>query len=293
MEMAQSCFKLYSRHYQYNAHFMPDFIRISIEHRLVRFLFIALLFLGACGLVESENEEETECYLSRIQFNPFDSLNFRTISGGRIYSLTQELTIDDETSITASFQFTYQQESIRVVDQLNPHPINPYMAITRDDEDRPVEVIRYFNSIGVILTHEITYPEKNKIRVDLTREASTGNVLYIGYSDYILDDDGNVVRNQQFRADSEEPSGFSPILDRFYTYDDNPNPQDDLYLPFFANVNFPDLTFFSANNVLSYTEDGQTFTFEYDYGPNGEVVRQTRPTGNEILFGYANCSDFE
>lgn len=242
--------------------------------------------------MEPHNEEQTECYLSRIQFNEFDSLNFRTISGGRVYSLTQESTVDGETSITALFQFSYQQESIRVVDQMDPHPVNPYMAITLED-DRPVEVVRYFNSIGVVLTHEISYPEMNRIRVDLTREASTGDVLYIGYADYRLDDNGNVVRLQQFRADEDNPSEFTPMLDRFYTYDDNPNPQDDLYLPFFANVNFPTLTFFSSNNILSYTENGQTFKFDYAYGPNREVVRQTRPAGNEILFGYANCSDLE
>lgn len=240
--------------------------------------------------MEPHDEEPTECYLSRIQFNQYDSLNFRTISGGRVYSLTQELIVDDETSITASFQFSYQQESIRVVDQMNPHPVNPYMAITLED-DRPVEVIRYFNSIGVLLIHDISYPEENRIRVDLTREASTGNVLYVGYADYRLDDDGNVVRLQQFRADDDEPTQFTTILDRFYTYDENPNPQDNLYLPFFANVNFPTLTFFSNNNILSYTENGQTFNFEYEYGPDGEIIRQTRPEGNQILFGYANCTD--
>lgn len=269
---------------------MPRFYRFL---SFILLLLTSLLVFSSCNLLESDNQEETECYLSRIQFNPFDSLNFRTISGGRVYSLTQELTVDGETDITASFQFSYQQESIRIVDQLNPHPVNPYMQVTLDEDDRPVEVIRYFNSIGVVLIHEITYPEENKIRVDLTREASTGNVLYIGYSDYNLDTNGNVVRLQQFRADEDNPSEFSIILDRFYTYDDNPNPQDDLYLPFFSSVNFPDLTFFSSNNVLSYTENGQTFQFNYDYGPVGEVIRQTRPAGNEILFGYANCSDFE
>ena len=256
------------------------------------FLLIFLLFLSGCGILESENEEGTECYLSKIQFNQFDSLNFRTISGGKVYSLTQELTIDGESDITASFKFFYQQETIRIVDQLNPHPVNPYMAITLEG-DRPTEVIRYFNSVGVVLIHEISYPQENRVRVDLTREASTGDVLYIGYSDYNFDDNGNVTRVQQFRANDDNPSEFTTILDRFYTYDDKPNPQNELYLPFFANVNFPTLTFFSTNNILSYTEGGQTFNFDYDYGPDGEVIRQTRPAGNEILFGYANCSDFE
>lgn len=272
---------------------MTSNIKYSVEPKSFRFFLIFLMLLGACNLTESKSDEDTECFLSKIQFNPFDSLNFRTISGGRVYSLTQELTVDDETSITASFQFSYQQNSIRIVDQLNPHPVNPYMEITLDGDDRPIEVIRYFNSIAVTLTHDISYPEQNRIRVDLTREASTGDMLYVGFSNYVLDDAGNVVRNQQFRANEDNPSEFFSILDRSYTYDDRPNPQDDLYLPFFANVNFPTLTFFSANNIVSYTEDGQTFSFDYDYGPNGEVVRQTRPTGNDILFGYANCSDFE
>lgn len=271
---------------------MPYLFSRPSDRIPVFWLLIPLFMLVGCNLLESENEEETQCYLSKIQFNPFDSLNFRTISGGQVYSLTQELTIDGETSVTASFHFTYRQGSIRVVDRLNPHPVNPYMAIALE-EDRPVKVLRYFNSVGVLLIHEISYPEENRIRIDLTREASTGNVLYIGYSDYRLDDNGNVVRLQQFRANDDDPSQFISLLNRFYTYDDNPNPQKSLFLPFFSNVNFPTLTFFSNNNILSYTEDGQTFTFDYEYGPDGEIVRQIRPAGNEILFGYANCTELE
>lgn len=271
---------------------MPRFCYSIFSSKVVLLLLTSLLVLNSCDLLESDNTEETECYLSKIQFNQFDSLNFRTISGGRVYSLTQELTVDGETSVTASFQFNYRAGSIRVVDQMNFHPINPFMQVTLENE-RPVEVIRYFNSVAVELIHEISYPEENKVRVDLTRKASTGDVLYVGYSDYIFDNEGNVVRLQQYRANDENPSEFITILDRFYTYDENPNPQNGLYLPFFTNVDFPNLTFFSQNNVLSYTEDGQTFQFEYAYGPDGEVIRQTRPAGNDILFGYANCSDFE
>lgn len=270
---------------------MPYFTSFQKNYIRVFWPLILLIMLGGCDLIESQNEEGTECYLNKIQFNVFDSLNFRTISGGQVYSLTQELAIDGETSVTASFQFTYRQGSIRIVDRLNPHPVNPYMAITLED-DRPVEVVRYFNSVGVVLTHEITYPEENTIRVDLTREASTGDVLYIGYSEYFKNEKGNVVHQRSFRQ-TDGPTSVVPILDRTYTYDDNPNPQDGLYLPFFANVNFPTLTFFSSNNILSYTEDGQTFNFDYMYGPEDEVTRQTRPEGNQILFGYANCSELE
>lgn len=271
---------------------MPRFFSFLSSPNLV-LLFLSLLFIfSSCDLVNSENEESVECYLSKIQFNQFDSLNFRTISGGRVYSLTQELTVDGESDITASFKYTYRENSIRIVDQLNFHPTNPFMAVTLED-DRPVQVLKYFNSVGVLLIHEITYPEENRIRVDLTREASTGDVLYVGYSVYNLDESGNVVHLQQFRVNDDNPSEFFPLVDRFYTYDDNPNPQKELYLPFFANVDFPTLTFFSSNNILSYTENGQTFNFNYEYGPDGEVVKQTRPAGNNILFGYANCTDFD
>lgn len=271
---------------------MPRFHTTLYPLKILIALISFHFLFNSCGLIESENNEETECYLSKIQFNEFDSLNFRTINGGVVYSLTQELTVDGETSVTASFQFNYSDGSIRIVDQMNLHPTNPYMRVTLENE-RPVEVIRYFNSVAVELIHEISYPEENKIRTDLTRMASTGDVLYIGYAEYTFDNDGNVVRLQQFRANDENPSDFTTILDRFYTYDGNPNPQNGLYLPFFTNVDFPNPIFFSQNNMLSYTEDGQTFQFEYAYGPDGEVIRQTRPAGNDILFGYANCSDFE
>lgn len=271
---------------------MPRFHLFLSRNSHILLILLSLFVLSSCNLVGSESNDETECYLSKIQFNEFNSLNFKTISGGRVYSLNQELTVDGETSTTASFKFTYGKETIDIVDQLSSHPFNPYMSVNLK-EDLPVRVIRYFNSVGVQLIHEISYPEENRIRVDLTREASTGNVLYVGYSNYNLDDDGNVVRQQQFRANDDNPSEFSTILDRFYSYDDKPSPQDNLYLPFFSNVNFPNPEFFSSNNIISYTEDGQTFQFTYDYGPDDEVIRQIRPAGNEILFGYANCTTLE
>lgn len=262
---------------------------MSFFIKIKRLIWLApLLLVSSCSLTGSEKDKAPECILSKIQFDENNSLNFQTISGGRIYTLTQELTVDGETSITTSFQFNYFKDSISVVNQQNPNSLKPYMNVELKN-DQPVEVIRNFNSVGVTLIHDISYPSENRIRVDLTREASTGDVLYVGYSDYELDENGNVVRNQQFRADSDEPSGFFSIMDRSYTYDDNPNPQDGLYLPFFANVSFPDLRFFIANNVQSYTEDGRTFTYQYDYGPNGEVIRQTLPTGVVLLFSYVNC----
>lgn len=252
--------------------------------------FLTAFLLLSCSLVNTDDKEIIPCILSEIKYDAFNSLKFQTISGGRIYNISQLFTEDDEPTIIASFQFNYFEDLISIVDQDNPSANEAFMTI-RLENDRPYQVLRYFQASGVRLFHDITYPETGKIRVDLTREASTGDILYVGYSLYHLNSDGNVVQNERFVASDEEPSGFEKVQDRSFTYDSNPSPQINLFLPFFADTNFPDVKFFSVNNILTISENNQTIQFQYEYGLNNEVVTQTLPTGQSLIFLYANCPD--
>lgn len=264
----------------------PSFIT---NGKFISVLFLSTFFILSCSILESDDEQITNCILEEIRFNEVNSLKFQTISGGRIYQIKQLLTLEDEIRTVASFQFNYFQDSIAVVDQINPST-QPFLSINLENE-KPKQITRFFLTAGVKLIHEITYPENDIIRVDLNREASTGDVLYVGYSLYYLNPNGNIVRNERFRADEDESSGFLKIEDRRYTYDDYPSPQDNLYLPFFADTNFPDVKFFSPNNILSFTEDNQTFEFQYQYDENNNTTSQILPMGQAIEFNYINCPD--
>lgn len=255
------------------------------------FLFLGfplLLFVNSCSLLGSEDEEIINCILEEIRFDEFNSLNFQTLSGGKIYSVTQQFIDEDEVTVTASFQFSYNGDNIIITDQENPDTPLPFMTVEIED-DRPVHVQRNFALAGVQLLYDISYPDDNSIRIDLTRVASTGDVLYIGYSLYHLNGNGNVTRNERFRADEEDPEVLEKIEDRTFTYDDFPSPQKNLYLPFFADTNFPDAKFFSENNILTFTENNQSFQFQYQYGVNNTTVVQTLPSGQSIQFEYVNC----
>lgn len=256
--------------------------------RLLALASIVLITAGSCSIVNTESEEISDCILEEIQFDQFNTLKFQTISGGRIYQIRQELTIEDETKTVASFQFNYFKDSLSVVDQLNGSTVQPFLTVILED-DKPKKITRFFSTAGVRLIHEVSYPESSLIRTDLTRVASTGDTLYVGYSNYHTGTGGNILRNERFRADDDEPSGFIKIEDRIYTYDDNPSPQENLFLPFFSDTNFPDVKFFSPNNILSYTEDGQTFEFSYEYGESNHPVSMTLPFGQSVFFGYVNC----
>ena len=260
---------------------------------LVIFLSLSVLLLGSCSVLESDDESQTQCILEEIQFDPFNSIRFETISGGIVYRVLQEFTPEeDDIRITESYRFNYYPDEIVVTDQMNPVTPYPYMTVElMEDGEQLSRIVRYFASAGVLLFHEFSYPEENLIRIDLTREASTGDILYIGYALYYLNNDGNVSREERFRTDEEESSGFRKVQDRRYQYDNSLSPQDNLLLPFFGGPTFPDVTFFSVNNVLSFTENGQTFDYSYLYNDNNSPVEQLLPTGQAIQFGYVNCLD--
>ncbi len=250
---------------------------------------LAILLILSCTPFHEEPSEA--CILESIQFDQHNTLRILTISGGNVYQVNQEFTFEGETKQVASFQFTYFKDSLIVRDRLYPDPKGtPFLSVRFDDE-RPVRVIKYFAASAVRLIHSISYPESDLIRVDLVRVASTGDILHVGYSNYHLDSGGNVLRNQRFGVDPDDPSRFILYEDRFFTYDEYPSPQRYLYLPFFADTNFPDVKFFSANNILSFEEDGRAYEFDYEYGTERNTLTQILPGGHEIKFGYVNCSD--
>lgn len=250
---------------------------------------LAILLVLSCSPFHEEANEA--CILESIRFDQHNTLRFLTVSGGNIYQVNQEFMFKGETKLVASFQFTYFMDSLIVRDQLYPDPKGtPFLSVKFEDE-KPVRVIKYFAASEVKLIHSISYPEPDLIRVDLVRVASTGDVLHVGYSNYHLDSAGNVLRNQRFGVDPDDPSRFILYEDRFFTYDEYPSPQRYLYLPFFADTNFPDVKFFSANNILSFEEDGSIYSFDYEYGSMRNTLTQTLPGGHEIKFGYVNCSD--
>lgn len=249
---------------------------------------LVLVIAVSCSVNSSESEPDTECILQEIKFDDFNSLKFRTISGGRIFNLTQEFTSNGETEIVESFQFRYAPDSIAIQDQNDPFSIYPFVSVRLENE-RPVQVVKFFSPQGVRLIHDIDYSDPNQIRIDLTRIVSFGDEFYEGYSIYHLDSNGNVIRNERFETILNEPGEFIKFEDRFYIYDNFRNPQQNLYLPFFADRNFPDVKFFSPNNIQSFTENEQLFQFQNIYGDDHNLVSQILPSGQSIRFGYVNC----
>ncbi len=146
------------------------------------FFWIPLLMvIGiSCSVSDSESDRMTECILQEIRFDEFNSLNFKTISGGRIFNLTQEFTFEGETEIVESFLFKYAPDSIAILDQNDPFSTHPFISVRLKDE-KPVHVVKFFSGSGVRLIHEIDYSEPNQIRIDLTRIVSRGILWRLRY----------------------------------------------------------------------------------------------------------------
>lgn len=262
----------------------------SHDNKLVSIILAAVLFAGSCSLVSNEESGAPECFLEEIRYDEFNSLRFVTISGGQFYQVSRLFTVDGQTNIQADYRFSYSPDSLTVQDRTRSFATRPFMAIAYENEE-PKKVARYFYSSGVTLFHDIAYFGEDSIRVDLSRLDSTGDLLYFGYAVYHLSDEGNVIRNVRFRADPSDSTSLSKIEDRTFTYDTYPSPQEDLLIPYFGDAGFPDVPYFSANNILSFSENNQTFEYRYEYGPDENVVTQSVPQGQSLSFSYANCSE--
>lgn len=268
---------------------MPSIV--SGDNYLLLFMATVLLpFAVSCSVVDREDGPTPECFLEEIRYDEFNSLRFQTISGGQFYRISRLFTVDGQTNVQADYRFNYSRDSLTVLDRTLPFSNTPFMAIKYENQE-PKKVARYFYSSGVTLFHDIAYFGDDSIRVDLSRLDSTGDLLYVGYSLYHQDGAGNVIRNERFRADREDSTIVTKTEDRTFTYDRYPSPQQDLLVPFFGNAGFPDVKYFSTNNILTLTEDNQTFEYQYEYGPDENVLTQTVPQGQSLSFSYANCSE--
>jgi YD repeat-containing protein len=268
---------------------MPSFKPGNISI-VITIAAIALLQLASCSVVNNEDAPAPECYLEEIRYDEFNSLRFQTISGGQLYRISRLFTVDGEVNVQADYRFNYSKDTLTVLDRTLPFANTPFMAIAYENEE-PRKVARYFYSSGVTLFHDISYFEEDRIRIDLSRLDSTGDLLYVGYAIYHLNDRGNVIRNERFRADMDDSTLVTKIEDRTFTYDTYPSPQEDLLVPYFGNAGFPDVQYFSANNILTFSENNQTFEYRYEYGPDDNVITQTVPQGQSVSFSYANCSE--
>lgn len=261
-----------------------------LEKSSFALLTAILLFSVSCSLVRNKEDNVPECYLEEIRYDEYNSLRFQTISGGQLYRISRLFTVDGQANVQADYRFSYSKDSLTVLDRTLPFANTPFMAITYENQ-QPRKVARYFYSSGVTLFHDIAYFGEDSIRVDLSRLDSIGDLLYFGYAVYHMNEEGNVIRNVRFRADAEDSTAVTKIEDRVYTYDTYPSPHEDLLIPFFGDAGFPDVQYFSANNILTFSENNQIFEYRYEYGPDDNVLTQRVPQGQSLSFSYANCSE--
>lgn len=245
-----------------------------------------------CAVLVSCNQEEVtpqECILETLQFDPLYRLEFRTLSGGRIYEIKQYFDFEGESKVVASFSFDYFKDSLAVRDRINASNYKyPFLTATYAD-DRLKQVVKYFPQSEIRLIHDLSYPASDQIKVDLTRVASNGDRLYAAYGLYDLNQNGNVVRVQRFGIDESNRERMVLYDEIVYTYDDYLSPVDNLFLPFFTETNVPDARFFSKNNIVSEIINGVEQSYSYEYGANRSISTQTPPNGPSVYFEFVNC----
>lgn len=261
---------------------------LFVKKLLLNTLLIGLLVSAGCTV--NNDVSTNSCILSEIQFSETSSLKFITVSGGQTYQIKQEFYREDEVLTVAFFQFTYFTDSMVVRNQLTDIQKFPYMTVKFEDE-RPKRVEKFFGGSGVRLIHEMDYTNDNRILVNLFREASDGRVLYAGYSNYFTDNEGNITRNERYLVNRDDPSVFEKFEDVSFEYDSFTSPQQNLFLPFFTDTNFPDVRFFSPNNILAIQGDEGVENYQYSYDNFGNMTSMIQPDGSPIYFKYIGCDN--
>ncbi len=249
------------------------------------------MIVACCAIISCDEDitPATDCILEGIQLDESNSILFTTISGGLIYEVKQQLTLEDETRTLVSFRFNYFEDSIAIINQSSSVSSQfPHLWINLR-ENRPVKVVRYFAQSDVQLIHTFDYFDPSKIRIKLDRVASNGSLLKAGYGDYFIDDNGNVIRLTLFGIDPDNSAEFIMTSDRTYSYDEFKNPTKGLYLPYFNATSLPDPRFISNNNILSTNEGSNFVALVHQYGAKSQVTQSREPNGSVLQYSYINC----
>ncbi|HCX22601.1 MAG: hypothetical protein CMB80_25640 [Flammeovirgaceae bacterium] len=209
-------------------------------------LGLMLLFILTLSCEESE-PALSECILEAIHLDDRNRLEFVTISGGKIYQVTQKYETDEEIETVASYRFNSFPDSLVILDQLNPGKF-PFMRVNYEN-GRPYKIIRHFPTEDVLLTHDISY-SNDLIEVNMSRVASTGDFAELGHGLYHLDASGNVFHVEKFRWDLNQQ--IYKYDERFFQYDQGISPLEGLLIPFFVRVALPDAEF-SLQEILWWT----------------------------------------
>lgn len=244
-------------------------------------LILIVFSLPAC---QDEDLIPDQCILESIHLDDYNRLEFLTLSGGRIYQIKQQLEVDGDIDLVSSFQFTYFNDSVVVLDQLNPGKF-PYMRVQMENE-QPVKIIRHFPTEDVLLFHDLMYYD-DRVEVKMSRLASTGDLADLAFGVYYFNENNNIGRVEKFRSDFE--GSFYKYEERFFQYDQGISPLKSMLIPFFIQVALPDAEFFLYNNITVDQRIDARDIYSYRYSESGHTVAQIASDGSQVSFSYLNC----
>ncbi|WP_258097778.1 hypothetical protein [Marinoscillum pacificum] len=244
-------------------------------------LILIVFSLPAC---RDEDLSPDQCILESIHLDDYNRLEFLTLSGGRIYQIKQQLEVDGDIDLVSSFQFTYFNDSVVVLDQLNPGKF-PYMRVQMENE-QPIKIIRHFPTEDVLLFHDLMYYD-DRVEVKMSRLASTGDLADLAFGVYYFNENNNIGRVEKFRSDFE--GSFYKYEERFFQYDQGISPLKNMLIPFFIQVALPDAEFFSCNNITVDQRIDARDNYSYRYSESGHTVAQIASDGSQVSFSYLNC----
>jgi hypothetical protein len=262
-----------------------------------KYIWIVVTLLAFdCATDDFHPDDEEKCRVGEYVYKQVQGVDSRYDISYLENSLTWVEIINDQTqagsewSTNMTYKHFYRNDSLIIKDFRQFREGATYLTAQLKTELQ--SVITSFPDNNGKYRFSFDYSQDDQVTVTL--EKLVGNVAtFDSRGVYSLDDLGDVTklvitRNPDLHGNDPDPFTTREIT---YTYDIVLNPLKDLVLPHFLKAELPDITYFSMNNRLTETHDGNTYTYKFEYGTDPMPTKQTKPDGTVEKYEYPNCTN--
>jgi len=264
--------------------------------RILLLLLVACYVLNlSCAKGDDSIQADDSCLIEKIISEEF-VYEYKYNVRGDLFIINQEFRLTEPNpTFLRVYVKTVTPDSIAIGRLTNNFVQDEPRITAKYDEGQIVELKRFFTS-GETNILNFTYTSE-KVRITVDYDNGQGGMQKVSYGDYFFDGD-NISKVEKYEYGAN-PNEASLVEVKSYTYDTANNPWQGLVFPVFLCPELPEARFFSKNNILTETSNGEEALFQFEY--DGDLTLGARvplftscASSNERIqetYTYLNCSN--